>query len=368
MLTRLAAIVRKEFIQVIRDPRTLGIVLVMPAMQLFLFGYAINTTVDHIPTVVLDQSLDGASRSFIAAFAETGYFNVVGAVSSYEGVRRALDAGDAQVGFVIPPTFGDDVGFGRFATTQLLIDGSDPNIAQTALFAATAIGQAYSIRAANQIDTPVRVDVRPVVLYNPSMLSVNFMVPGLIGVILQTQALILTAFAVVRERERGTLEQLIVTPVTPWELMLGKIVPYVIIALAQVAVAMFVGTQVFHAPLEGSVTLLFVLSFVFLLGSLGIGLLVSTVSRTQTQAMQTAFFFILPSLLLSGFMFPREGMPLALHDLGFLIPLTYFLKILRGIMLKGIDLSILWPQVLPLAVFGVAVFAASALRFRKTLG
>jgi ABC-2 type transport system permease protein len=200
------------------------------------------------------------------------------------------------------------------------------------------------------------------------MLSVNFMIPGLIGLILQFQTLILTAFAIVRERERGTLEQLVVTPIRPWELMLGKILPYVGIAFLAVAAALAVGRFWFGVAIAGSVPLLGALALLFLLSSLGIGLLISTVSQTQTQAMQVALFVMLPSLLLSGFLFPREGMPWVVRQLGQLIPLTYFLQILRGIVLKGVGLDVLWPQVVPLAAFGVAVFALSANRFRKRLG
>lgn len=371
---RVGAIVGKELIQIRRDPRTLAMVLALPVMQLILFAYAINTVVDHLPTVVLDQSRTADSRAFVAAFQNSGYFDVREEAWSAAGASAAIDAGRAKVALVIPPDFGDGLLRGEGTLAQLVVDGSDPNTAQTALFAAGMVAQSRGLAPGGAgADAPrggggASVELRPVVLYNPSMLSVNFMIPGLIGLILQFQTLILTAFAVVRERERGTLEQLVVTPIRPWELMLGKIIPYTAIAFLAVGAALAVGRFWFGVEIAGSVPLLAVLCLLFLLSSLGIGLLISTVSETQAQAMQVAMFVMLPSLLLSGFLFPREGMPWPVQQLGLLIPLTYFLQILRGVILKGVGLDVLWPQVVPLAVFGVAVFALSASRFRKRLG
>jgi len=375
MFTRVAAIVRKEFIQIARDPRTLGIVLAMPAVQLLLFGYAINSVVDHLPTIVYDESNESLSRGYIAALQNSGYFDLHGEAQSRAEVMAAVDRGDAKVGIVIPPDFGNDILRGQTAEAQLLVDGSDPNTAQTAVFAAGVVTQAHAADVLASVsgfigpDAPTAgIELRPVVLYNPSMLSVNFMIPGLIGLILQFQAVVLTAFAVVRERERGTLEQIVVTPIRPWELMLGKILPYTVTAFAAVAVALIVGRFWFGVEIAGSLLLLVVLSIVFLLGSLGIGLFLSTISQTQGQAMQMAIMLLLPSVLLSGFMFPRDGMPLVIQWLGQLIPLTYFLEILRGIILKGVGLDVLWRDVVPLAVFGVVVFGLSANRFHKRLG
>jgi ABC-2 type transport system permease protein len=352
------AIVAKEFIQIRRDPRTLAIVLVMPLMQLILFGYAINTTVDHIATVVLDQAHDAQSRGFLNSFFNTGYFDRSGSVGSIEQMRQAIDSGTARVGIVVPPDFSHDMLAGRAPQAQVLVDGSDPNTAQTALLVAGTLAQRGTSGA---------IDVRPVVLYNPGMQSINFMIPGLLGLILQFQTLLLTAFAVVRERERGTLEQLVVTPVKPWELMLGKILPFVVVAFANVFVASAIGRFWFGVEFAGSFALLLGLAGLFVLSSLGLGLLISTVSQTQAQAMQLALFVMLPSIILSGFVFPREGMPHPIRDLGLLIPLTYFLQILRGIILKGVGVEVLWPEVLALAVFGLVVFGLSANRFRKTM-
>ncbi len=374
MASRLLALVRKEFIQIWRDPRTLALVLVMPAVQLLLFGYAINTTVEHLPTIVLDQANDRLSREFVAALANSGIFDITDVAPDAAAVRRAVDSGAARVGVIVPPGLARDLAAGRTATVQVLIDGSDPNVAQSALFAAVAVGE---VRSALALSTRLQrlglgggpaIEVRPVVLYNPAMVSVNFMIPGLIGLVLQNQTLILTALAVVRERERGTMEQLIVTPIRPWELIVGKLLPYVVLAFANVAVALAVGAWWFQVEIAGSLALLVVLSLVFVMSSLGVGLLISTVSQTQGQALQLSIFFLLPALLLSGFIFPRENMPLLLHDIGYLVPLTYFLRILRGIILKGVGLDILWMEVLPLAVLGVLVLTVSTLRFRKQLG
>jgi drug efflux transport system permease protein len=363
MIARIWSVVAKEFIQIRRDPRTLAIVLAMPIMQLILFGYAINTTVDHIPTVVLDQSSDAQSRAFLNAFFNTGYFDPVGQASDVEAVRQTIDAGNARVGVIIPPNFSRDLVAGRTPSAQVVIDGSDPNTAQTALLVAGTLAQ-HAVAAGASSGA---IDVRPVVLYNPGMQSVNFMIPGLIGLILQFQTLLLTAFAVVRERERGSLEQLVVTPIKPWELMLGKILPYVCIGFANVFLASAVGRFWFGVEFAGSYLQLLALAAVFLLSSLGLGLLVSTVSQTQAQAMQLALFIMLPSIILSGFVFPRDAMPHPIRELGLAIPLTYFLQILRGIILKGVGVDVLWPQVAALGAFGAFVFALSANRFRKTL-
>jgi ABC-2 type transport system permease protein len=357
MIERVWSIVAKEFIQIRRDPRTLAIVLVMPLMQLVLFGYAINTAVDHIATIVFDQAQDAQSRGFINSFFNTGYFDPTGQAGSLEQVRQAIDAGRARVGIVVPPDFSHDLVAGRAPKAQVLVDGSDPNTAQTALLVAGTLSQ----RGGQSID------VRPVVLYNPSMQSINFMIPGLLGLILQFQTLLLTAFAVVRERERGTLEQLVVTPVKSWELMLGKILPFVVVAFGNVLLASAIGRFWFGVEFAGNYFLLLALAGLFVLSSLGLGLLISTVSQTQAQAMQMALFVMLPSIILSGFVFPREGMPHPIRELGLLIPLTYFLQILRGIILKGVGVEVLWPEVLALAAFGLIVFGLSANRFRKTL-
>ena len=375
MNSRIMAIIRKEFIQIRRDRRTLAMVLALPVMQLLLFGYAINTVVDHMPTIVFDEADDAESRALIAAFENSGYFDLLSYALSPAELADTIDAGSAKVALHIPPDFGDQVLRGQPSPVQLVIDGSDPNVAQTASFAAAAVVQARTaeLSAASAARRGLAglsggIDLRPVVLYNPSMLSVNFMIPGIIALILLFQTLLLTAFAVVRERERGTLEQLIVTPIKPWELMLGKIIPYTITASIAATVALTAGRLLFGVEVAGSLGLLAVLSILFLLGSLGLGLLISTVSQTQMQAMQMAMFIMLPSMLLSGFLYPRETMPALIKPLSYLTPMTYYLQILRGIMLKGIGIKMLWPNVLPLALFSLVVFSLSAWRFQKRVG
>ena len=371
---RFLAVLRKELIQLRRDRRTLGLILALPALQLLLFGYAINTVTDHLPTVVYDQSRTASSRGFAAAFQNTGYFDIERWTSSREEAVQAIDSGGAKVALVIPPDFGDLVLKGSTAPAQLLVDGSDPNVAQTALFAGGLAAQAQSqnvigdlLSRAGLSVAQAGVELRPVVLYNPRMVSAVFMVPGLVGLIIQLQAVLLTAFAVVRERERGTLEQLVVTPVRSAELMLGKMLPNVLVAFMSVMVALVLGRLLFGVLIAGSVTLLFVLTLPFLLASLGIGLLISVASRTQTQAMQLAMFTLLPTLMLSGFVFARQSMPLLFQLAGDLLPMTYYLEILRGVILKGVGFGVLWPQFVALSLFAVVVLGLAGSRFRKRI-
>ncbi len=370
MVERIRALVIKEFIQIIRDPRTLIIILVQPIMMLFLFGYAINTTVDHIATVVADETRDQRSRDFVRAAVNTGYFDVVADVPDARAARAAIDSGEAKVAFVIPPTFGADTLAGQPAQVQALIDGSDPNVAQTALLTASTLAQVRGVQLMAQslgrsVNPPL--DLRPNILYNPGLLSVNFMIPGLIGVVLQVQAVLLTSFAVVRERERGTLEQLVVTPIRPVELIIGKLLPYVFIAFAQVGLCLIIGTLWFRVPINGSLLLLLLMSLLFLIGALGLGLLISTISRTQGQAMQTTMFTVMPTFLITGFMFPRESMPQVIRLLSYILPLTYYLQVLRGIILKGVGLEYLYGQALALLIFAVIIATLSVVRFHRSL-
>jgi ABC-2 type transport system permease protein len=374
-LGRISAMVRKEFLQIVRDRRALAIILMLPGLQLLILGYAVNTVVDHIPTVVFDESQTPESRAFLSALENTTYFDVRGIVLSDEDALRALDLGQAKVAVMVPPEYGRNVLRGELATVQMVVDGSDPNVAQTALFAGGVVAEVQSVDVLGQLverrggTIPGGgIELRPVVLYNPSMLSAVFMIPGLIGMILQFQSLVLTSLAIVREREDGTLEQLIVTPIRPMELMIGKVIPYVLTSFTSASLALAVGRFLFGVEIIGSIPLLFGLSVLFLLGSLGMGLLVSTISETQRQAMQTALFIMLPSIILSGVLFPREGMPWIIQQLTLLIPLTFYAQILRGIILKGVGIDALGSQTLGLAIFGAIVFALSTSRFRKRLG
>lgn len=374
MRRRLGAIIIKEFVQLARDRRTLAMVLLMPVMQLLLFGYAITTEVERLPTIVLDQSRSQESRTLLQRFVNSRFFDIRAEAQDLSAVERAIARGAMRVGIVIPPDFDDAMQAGRTAQVQVLVDASDPLVARSALSTAEAIGQVGSLeivtRRLAEAGAPVRgvpLEVRTRAWYNPDMRSVNFMVPGLLAVILSMLTLMLTAIAIVRERELGTLEQLVATPIRKSELMLGKILPYVVLGYLDITLALLIGVLWFRVPIHGSLLLLYALTLVFYMATLGQGILISTVSRTQRQAMQAAFFVFLPTLLLSGFMFPREGMPVVIQWIGYVIPLTYFLVIVRGIILKGVGLPELMSQIVPLAVLGAIFFTVSVGRFQKRL-
>ncbi len=371
---RLRAVIRKELIQIRRDRVMLGLIVGVPVVQLLMFGYALNAVTDHIATVVHDESGTASSRAFIGAFEHSTYFDVRRAVGSRAEAMLALESGDAKVALLIPPDFGDDVLGGRGATAQMIVDGSDPSVAQTALFSGGLVAQAQSglvtLEAVSRTGPVVSrggIELRPAVLYNPRMISVLFMVPGLIGIILQLQAVLLTSLAIVRERERGTLEQLIVSPVRPAELILGKLMPNVVLCLASVALTLVVSRVLFGIAVAGSLLELFILTLPFLFGSLGIGLAISVVARNQAQALQMTMFTLLPSILLSGFLYAREGMPAVFRVASLLIPMTHYLQVLRGVIVKGVGLTVLWPQLLALTAFAVLVLGVSVGRFRKTI-
>ena len=359
------AIAYKETLQIIRDRRTLGLMLVLPVVQLMLFGFAVGTTVAHISTVVVDQSRDPESRDLVTALVNTTYFDITTYVDTPLEARQAIDAGRSKVAIIIAPNFAADLRGGRGAQAQILIDGSDPNIAQTALFAAQSVGQARSARTPGRV--PASLDLRPTVLYNPSLEATRNFVPGLIGLILQLVTVILTSSTIVRERERGTFEQLIVTPVSRWELLLGKLAPYLVVSFWNTGVILVLGYLVFGVEVIGSISLLMFLSAIFLTGSLGLGLLISAVSSTSAQAMQASLFTALPAFILSGFIFPTDSMPPLMRALGYLLPLTYFLRIIRGIAMKGIGFMQLLDAIVPLTVLSVGIFLLSLTRFRKTL-
>jgi ABC-2 type transport system permease protein len=366
------AIAYKESLQILRDRRTLAMMLVMPLMQLFLFGFAVGTTVAHIPTVVVDQSRDSDSRAMIQSMINTTYFDVVQYLESPAEAREAIDTGTAKVAVIVSPDFSSDVRALRGGKVQVLVDGSDPNVAQTAVFAAEGVGQARNAQVAGALAKALgrssqSVDLRTHVLYNPSLDATQNMVPGLIGLILQLLTVILTSSTIVRERERGTFEQLIVTPVSAWELLLGKMLPYLIVSIWNAIVVIVLGWIVFDVEVRGNVALLLGLSAIFLMGALGMGLVISTISSTSAQAMQASIFTALPSFIISGFIFPLDSMPWPMRFLGSFLPLTYFLRIIRGIAMKGIGIEQLWPTVVPLTVVSAAIFLFSLTRFRKSL-
>ena len=360
---------RKEFIQMRRDRLTLGIMVGIPVVQLLMFGYAIQMDVRDIPTVVLDQSRTPESREIVAAFQNTGNFRIVAHVDGRRALDAAIARGAAQAGIVVPADYPRDLARGRTATVQVIMDASDPLSSQAALAAAAGVAQMRNLAilsaAAGRSTLPLEARVRP--RYNPGLRSAVYIVPGLVGVILTLTLVLVTAMAIVRERERGTLEQLIVTPITKTELMLGKIAPYVGVGLVQMTTVLVVGRFVFDVPLTGNVLLLYGVALIFVVASLALGLLVSTLVRTQQQAMQVSFFFVLPNILLSGFMFPRAAMPAAFQWLGLLLPLTHFLKVLRGILLRGVGLEALWVEALILTAFAVGLIGLAVRRFHKTL-
>ena len=363
------SIVVKEFIHVRRDPATLVIALLIPIVQLTIFGYALDTDIRHIRTAVYDLDRRAASREFVNAFAATGYFDIVEHVDSEKALRQAIVAGRVYVGIEIPPDYSDRLNQGRGAQVLALVDGSDSQVAFRAQSAAVSLGLNRSIQLIGGLHThQMPVDIRPRTLFNPDMKSANFFVPGLVGVIMQIVTVLLTALSIIRERENGTLEQLLVTPVGRLGLMLGKLVPYAVLGLVETALVLFVMWSVFGVPINGSLLLLWALVPVFLFTGLGLGLLISTIAQNQTQAFQLSFLIIMPSVLLSGFVFPRDSMPAPIYPVTAIIPVTYFLEILRGIIIRGAGWPELWRQALILAGMGIGIVAIATARFQKRLG
>ncbi len=375
MINRLTSLIRKEFIQIIRDPRTLAMTFAMPVVMLFLLGYAATNDVRNIAMVVFDQDQTPASRRLIEAYRSADYFKLTYFVYSEEDIRNLIDNNSARAGMIIPPGYGRTLSAGRSAQVAFILDGSDPTVASTALSAAILIGQAQSTKIVTErldkrgmkgLSQPP-IDIRPQVLYNPALESAYFMIPAIIGQILQFLTTILTATSIVRERERGTIEQLIVTPLRSWELVVGKLTPYVLISFLDTLEILVIGILVFKVPVNGSFILLLVMSALFLITTLGIGIFISTLANTQQEAMLTSMFTILPSIFLSGFFFPLAAMPDILQVFSYIIPLRYFLIISRGIILKGVGMQALWPEVIALIIFAVIVMGAAARRFRKSL-
>lgn len=364
----------KELLQLRRDRMTLAMMVVLPLLQLLLFGYAINTDVRHIPTVVYDQDQSAESRDLARSLEATAFYDVVGHVESYADIERALRRGDARVALIVPPDYAANLARGLTAKLQLVVDGSDPQTVASATNTAASLALARSseimvarMRKSGTGSMLQPIELEPNTWYNPDLRTAVYVVPGLIGVILTMTMVMLTSMAIARERERGTLEQLIVSPVKPIELVLGKIVPFIVIGYVQMTLILLAGRVVFRVPILGSLPLLYALSFVFIAANLALGLFFSTLAKTQQQAMQMSFFFLLPNILLSGFMFPFEGMPAPARVLAQALPLTHYLRIVRGITLKGGDFSdVRFELVWLSAILGVLILLAS-LRFRKKL-
>jgi ABC-2 type transport system permease protein len=368
-------IIVKEFLQLKRDPRMLVVSFLAPVIQLMLLGYAATTDVKEIPMLVCDQDRTSKSREFVEQFVNSGYFVIEGEVYSLDKIDRNIEDGHVWLALVIPRNFSNDLLAHRTPSVQLDADGSDANSANISIGYASQIISTYSRSIVTEVrkqfprlSQPARVDPEIRVWYNPDLTSRNFMVPGVLALVLMIITMTLTALAVVKEKEIGTLEQLMVTPIKPYQLIIGKLLPFVIIAGLDVMLVILVARFWFDVPLQGSVALLLGLSGLFILTTLGLGLFVSTISRTQQQAMMTAqFFFFMPFMFLSGFAFPIENMPQAIQYITYLIPLRYFIVIIRGVFLKGIGIRELWPQAVALLAFGVTIFTLSVLRFRKRL-
>ena len=374
-MRRFRALIKKEMIHMLRDPRTLIFIFLMPIMQLVLLGYANNTEIKHVPTVVFNQDNSKASRALLDSFQATDYFSFDYAVYSQQEVYRLIDGGKAKVGIIIPPDYSQNVATRKTAGVLILLDGADPTIASAVMSAAALAGQAHGANVRSQqlsLQGPVGgvsspVDVRTRVLYNPDLLGSYNLVPGLIAMILFQTATSLTALAIVKERERGTIEQLIVTPIRSWELIVAKIIPYILVSFANTVLIMAVGTFLFGVPLRGSIILLFGLVGLYLLPTLGLGLLISTAAKTQQQAQLMTMPIMLPSMMLSGVFFPISSLPLALQFVSNLLPLTYFIYILRSVLVKGVGIEMIIPQIVALTIFAIVLLGLAASRFKKTL-
>ncbi|HEV8364130.1 MAG TPA: ABC transporter permease [Gemmatimonadaceae bacterium] len=357
----------KEFIQMRRDRLTLGMMVLIPAIQLMLFGFAIRTEVRNLPTVVVDEANTAQSRALAQRLFNTGNLKLAGTAPDRAAAAFAIERGSARAALLIPPTFTADLKRQRTATAQLLIDAADPMASSAAISSAVIASQVGADAGGSRAVAVRPLDVRVRPLYNPALRSPIYIVPGIIGILLTLTMQMITSMAIVRERERGTLEQLVVTPIPRIGLMLGKIIPFAIVGYVQMSVVLLLGHFVFDVPLRGSLLLLYGVTAFFIIASLGLGLFVSTLVRTQVQAMQMSFFFIMPTILLSGFMFPRDAMPEFAKWLGAAFPITYFLEVVRGILLKGAGFAAIWPEVLTLALFAVALISLSAVRFQKSV-
>lgn len=374
MWERIYRMLVKEFIQVLRDPRMKALIFVMPVIQLIMFGYAVTTDVDHIKTAVCDLDKSPQSRALIERFTASGYFTVVDSTDRPERLGELLDRGQATIGIQINHGFAEDLESGRQATIQTLVDGTDSNTGTVAMDYAQRITQEFSRARVvpGELDQLVRLQTEPIELrsrawFNPDLKSRYFNVPGVIAVVVLLISLLLTAMAIVREREIGTMEQLMVTPIRSFELILGKTLPFVLISFIDVLVVTAIGISWFNVPIHGSLALLLFGAGLYLMSTIGIGLFISTISQTQQQALMSSFFFYLPAVLLSGFMFPISNMPEPAQWLTYLNPLRYFLVIIRDIFLKGSGWDILWPQFAALAALGTALLTMSSLRFKKRM-
>jgi ABC-2 type transport system permease protein len=373
-MTRFLAVAWKELLQLRRDRPTMGIMVGLPVMQLLLFGYAINTDVRNIPSVVYDQDQSAESRDMVRRLEATGFYHVLGEVRDYDEMERAMRSAQARVSLVFPSDFSEQLRAGGHTSMQLVVDGSDPQTVASATNTAATLAAQRSLevvvgrleRNAMPLSvTPLALE--PVTWYNPEIRTAVYVVPGLVGVILTMTMIMLTSMAIARERERGTLEQLIVSPVRRTELIAGKILPYVAIGYVQMSLILAIGRLVFKVPISGSIALLYTLASVFIAANLAVGLVFSTLAKTQQQAMQMSFFFMLPNILLSGFMFPFDAMPRPAQWISQALPLTHFMRIVRGITLKGAGFHDVSHELLWLVCLFAILFTLAAARFTKKL-
>ncbi len=372
MNPRLLAVTRKELIHILRDPRTLGVMFLIPVVQLVLLGLSATSDIRHLNTAVYDGDHSAASRALVDAYRASDYFAINEFVSNEQQLGELLDRGEIRAAMIIPAGYADKLARGETAQVAFLLDGSDPAVAGTANAAAQSVGQAQSTQVIEKklgvdVTKVGGIEIRPRVWYNPELKSSNYMIPALIGLILQFITILFTAQTIVREREQGTIEQLVVTPIRSWELIVGKLIPYIGIAFFNLAEILVLGVLFFGVPIRGSIGLLAFTSFLFLLTTLGLGIFISTVAKSQQEAMLLTFMLNLPGIFLSGFFFPVEAMPLPLQFLAYLIPLRYMLVILRGIVLKGVGLEPISSPVTALAIFGFVILLGASLRFRKSL-
>ena len=368
----LRPVIIKEFRQIRRDPTSLGMLLLLPALLIAVVGYALNFDVKHIPLVIYDQSKTELSRKFLETFKQTEYFDYLYEATNYGEVEELINRGNAKVALVVPKAFGQDLLAGRDTRVQIIVDGSDANSAGQAVSYASRMATGYSQRILDEAmvlngrNRYVPVDFQPRVWYNPDLISSKFLVPGLVGFILVLTAVVSTSLTVVREKERGTMEQIMVSPLRPVELILGKTIPYMIISLLASTLILLLGYLLFDIQILGSILLLYVAIFLLLLGALGQGLLISTVTDSQQVAfMVSVFSSLLPSFLLSGFVFPISSMPIVLQILSNVAITKFFLVAERGIILKGVGLSAVWDQLLSMAVFAFIVLTISSKRMQK---
>ncbi|MDR4504516.1 MAG: ABC transporter permease [Candidatus Scalindua sp.] len=375
MFERITHILIKEFIQIFRDPKMKGMIFLAPIVQVLVFGYAVTTDVKQIATAVHDLDNSVVSRELVSRFVNSGYFDIVEYIESKGRDQYLIDRGKVRAVLRMNKGFGEDLRAGRTAQLQVIVDGTDSNTAGIVLdYSARIVGQFSQkilitrfTRLKGHALKPGRVEMQTRAWFNENLESRNFYVPGTIAIIVMLITLMLTSMAVVREKEIGTMEQIMVTPITQTEFILGKTVPFALIGFADVVMITLLGVFWFEVPIRGSLLLLFVATILYLMTTLGVGLLISTISHTQQEAMMSTFFFYFPAVLLSGFMFPIANMPVVVQWFTYLNPLRYFLVIIRGIFLKGVGLDILWPQMAALAAMGLATLWLASKRFKKTI-